>query len=157
MNKRRFTKGALLTTLAASLLLWACGNDNAAPSDASSAHATEAPANAVPALVIEDVPVSSPLNAEWVAAGKTNYELKCQSCHKLTEEKLVGPGWKGITERRTPGWIVAMTTNPDEMLQKDPDAQKLLEECLVKMPNQNVSKEEARNLLEFMRSNDGVK
>lgn len=156
MNTRRFTQKSLLTTLAASLLLWACGSDNATPADATTAATqTEAPASS--ALKIEEVPVSNPLNAEWVAAGKTLYGMKCQSCHKLTEEKLVGPGWKGITERRSPGWIVAMTTNPDEMLQKDPDAQKLLEECLVRMPNQNVSKEEARQLLEFMRSNDGVK
>jgi len=43
------------------------------------------------------------------------------------------------------------------MLETDPEAQKLLELCMVRMPNQNISKDEARQLLEFMRSNDGVK
>jgi len=33
----------------------------------------------------------------------------------------------------------------------------LLEQCLVRMPNQNISKEDARQVIEFMRSNDGVK
>ncbi len=102
-----------------------------------------------------DVIVSNPLNGEWVSAGKGFYELKCQSCHKLSEEKLVGPGWKNVTKRRKPVWIMNMITNVDMMLEKDPDAQKLLEQCLVRMPNQNLSKEEARKVVEFMRSNDG--
>ena len=37
------------------------------------------------------------------------------------------------------------------------EAQKQLELCLVRMPNQNVAVEDARKLLEFMRSNDGEK
>jgi len=40
------------------------------------------------------------------------------------------------------------------MLAKDPEAQKLLEECMTQMPNQNISIDEARALLEYMRQND---
>ncbi|MGZ3837106.1 MAG: c-type cytochrome [Flavisolibacter sp.] len=104
-----------------------------------------------------DVTLTHPLNAQWVAQGKGIYDLKCQSCHKLTNEKLVGPGWKGVTQRRKPEWILNMITNVDMMLEKDPQAQKLLEECLVRMPNQNLNKDEARTVLEFQRSNDGEK
>lgn len=105
----------------------------------------------------EDVHLTTPLNAQWVSAGKGVYDLKCQSCHKLTDEKLVGPGWKGVTQRRKPEWILNMITNVDMMLEKDPEAQKLLEECLVRMPNQNLTLDEARKVLEFQRSNDGEK
>ncbi|RYZ56003.1 MAG: cytochrome c [Sphingobacteriales bacterium] len=104
-----------------------------------------------------DVQLTTPLNQDWVAAGKGMYEIKCQACHKLTDERIVGPGWKGVTERREPHWIMNMITNVDMMLEKDPEAQKLLEQCLVRMPNQNISTDESRQLLEFMRSNDGVK
>jgi len=104
-----------------------------------------------------DVQITTPLNAEWVASGKSIYELKCQSCHKLTDEKLVGPGWAGVSKRREPHWVLNMITNVDVMLESDPEAQKLLELCLVRMPNQNVSVEDARKILEFMRSNDGEK
>jgi len=47
-----------------------------------------------------------------------------------------------------------MITNVDVMLEKDPTAQALLEQCLTRMPNQNVSIGDARNILEFFRSND---
>jgi len=104
-----------------------------------------------------DIQITNPLNQEWVTEGKSIYELKCQSCHKLTEEKLVGPGWKGVTQRRKPVWILNMVTNVEMMLEKDPEAQKLLELCLVRMPNQNLTLEEARKVLEFQRSNDGEK
>ncbi len=84
--------------------------------------------------------------------------VKCTSCHKHTGEKLVGPGWKGVTTfSNTPEWIMNFMTNTDEMLNKDPKAQAQLEICLVRMPNQNLSDDEARALYEFMRKNDGVK
>lgn len=104
-----------------------------------------------------EIQLSNPLNAEWITAGKNIYELKCQSCHRLSDEKLVGPGWHNVTKRRKPVWIMNMITNVDMMLESDPEAQKLLEQCMVRMPNQNISKEDARMVLEYMRSNDGEK
>lgn len=97
------------------------------------------------------------LNAAMAAKGKTTAETKCFSCHKTSAEKLVGPGWKGVTERKTPHWIMNFITNPDPMIDKDPEVQAQLEICLVRMPNQNLTEEEARNILEFMRKNDGAK
>jgi mono/diheme cytochrome c family protein len=90
-----------------------------------------------------------------IAEGKSIYDVKCSSCHKTTGEKLVGPGWKGVTDRRTPEWIMNFVTNTDEMIEKDTAAQNMLEVCLVKMPNQNLAEADARAVLEFMRKNDG--
>lgn len=106
---------------------------------------------------ITSVTLTNPLNQEWVKSGEGIYNMKCLSCHKLTDEKVVGPGWKGVTTRRKPEWIMNFITNTDEMIDKDPNAQKMLEQCLTRMPNQNLSEQDARNVLEFMRSNDGVK
>jgi hypothetical protein len=103
----------------------------------------------------KNVELTHPLNEQWVTQGKGVYEVKCQSCHKLTDERLVGPGWKGVTDRRTPEWIMNFTVNVDEMIEKDTAAQRMLEECLVRMPNQNLSEQDARSVLEFMRKNDG--
>ena len=106
---------------------------------------------------IKEVKLTNPLDQTMVTAGKGIYDLKCGACHKLTDEKLVGPGWKGVSKRRQPVWVMNMITNVDMMLEKDPEAQKLLEQCLVRMPNQNISEKEARSIVEFMRNNDGEK
>jgi len=95
--------------------------------------------------------IIGPLDNAMAAKGEAISGTKCTSCHKLNEEKLVGPGWKGVTERRTPHWIMNFITNPDPMIDKDPEVQALLEICLVRMPNQNLADEEARSILEFMR------
>ncbi|MCF3108980.1 cytochrome c [Niabella sp. CC-SYL272] len=96
-------------------------------------------------------------DAARAGQGKAIAQTKCFSCHKTTTEKLVGPGWKGVTERRAPHWILNFITNPDPMIDKDPQVQAQLELCLVRMPNQNLSEDEARSILEFMRQNDGAK
>lgn len=104
-----------------------------------------------------EIVLTNPLNTEWVNNGKAIYELKCLACHRLTDERVVGPGWKDVTVRRKPLWIINMITNVDMMLETDAEAQKMLEQCLIRMPNQNIMLEDARKILEFMRSNDGEK
>jgi cytochrome c5 len=104
-----------------------------------------------------DIKMNHPLNQDWIATGQRIYELKCQACHKLTDEKLVGPGWKGVTKRRTPVWIMNMICNTQAMLDKDPEARKLIENCLIRMPTQNLMIDDARKVLEFQLSNDGEK
>ncbi|HMK05276.1 MAG TPA: c-type cytochrome [Ferruginibacter sp.] len=103
------------------------------------------------------VDLAPTLDQAMATNGEKVYSVKCSGCHKMTDEKLVGPGWKGVTGRNTPEWIMNFITNTDEMLTKDPKAQAQLEICLVRMPNQNLSDDDARHLLEFMRKNDGVR
>lgn len=102
----------------------------------------------------QNVQLTHPLDEKMIADGKNIYDVKCASCHKLTDEKLVGPGWKAVTDRRTPEWIMNFVTNTEEMIEKDTAAQNMLEVCLVKMPNQGLTETDARHVLEFMRKND---
>lgn len=105
----------------------------------------------------ENVKADGALDGAMAASGEKIAGVKCFSCHKATEEKLVGPGWKGVTTRREPAWIMNFITNPDPMIDKDPEVQAQLELCLVRMPNQSLEDKEAREILEFMRKNDGAK
>ncbi|MBA3849600.1 MAG: cytochrome C [Opitutus sp.] len=153
----RFVVGSL-ATLVSLLFLSGCGSKEEAEQAAkASPGPAELAANQpeVHGIEIKHVELTHPLKPEWVSAGKGIYEMKCLACHKLTNEKIVGPGWAGVTKRRQPLWIMNMITNVDMMLATDEEAQKLLELCLVRMPNMNVSADEARHLLEFMRHNDG--
>ncbi|MFN8287978.1 MAG: cytochrome c [Chitinophagales bacterium] len=94
------------------------------------------------------------IDAKVAESGKSVFEAKCSACHNSTDVKKVGPGLFGVTQRRQPAWILNMITNPQEMTQKDPTAKKLLEEHLTQMTFQDVSDEQAKQILEYFRQND---
>lgn len=153
---------------AAMLLLFACGGSDSKPANDNSGGASEPPKSMVADPATYDpkrgegkfnesnVTVGA-LDAAMATKGEAIAGTKCFSCHKITDEKLVGPGWKGVTQRKTPFWIMNFITNPDPMIDKDPEVQAQLEICLVRMPNQSLTDDDARLVLEFMRKNDGAK
>ncbi len=150
----------ILPLAACALLAIGCGSKEEAEKAAAESPSPAELVNSAAVVhgsKIESVEIANPLNQEWVTKGKAAYEMKCLACHKLDETRLVGPGWAGVTKRRKPLWIMNMVTNVDMMLETDEEAQKLLELCLVRMPNQNITQPEAREVLEFMRHNDGEK
>lgn len=143
----------------------ACGGNSSKDGAASQSSSTEPKTeNGNPSYDPErgegkftDVVVAATVDQAKADAGGKIYSVKCGACHKLTGEKLVGPGWLGVTDRHAAPWIMNFVTNTDAMLNKDPKAQAQLEICLVRMPNQNVADDDARNIYEFMRRNDGAK
>ena len=149
---------------ALALIVAACGNQNGTPATSSAEVKTDASSTDVSSYdpkrgegKFTKVEVSTNLDVAKAEEGSKVYNVKCGACHKLTTEKLVGPGWKGVTKKLTAEWIMNFATNTDAMLNKDPEAKAQLEICLVRMPNQNLSDTDARNIYEFMRKNDGIK
>jgi len=155
--------------IVAFLMLTSCGDKKKSNEDFSPSTSSE---EGMPAAETVDASTYDPKRGEgkyttvelgatvdqaMAAKGESIASVKCTSCHKLTDEKLVGPGWKGVTSRHEPAWIMNFITNPDPMINKDPKLQAQLEICLVRMPNQSLADADARSLLEFMRKNDGVK
>lgn len=146
------------------LFIAACGGNSHEATPKADPSASESANSANPSYdpnrgegKFKTVDISGALDAAMAENGNKIYSVKCSSCHKTTDEKLVGPGWKGVTTRHQAPWILNFITNTDEMINKDPKAQAQLEICLVRMPNQNLADNDARALLEFMRKNDGVK
>ncbi|MFA3784001.1 cytochrome c family protein [Melioribacteraceae bacterium 4301-Me] len=84
-------------------------------------------------------------------SGEKIFETKCMSCHKI-DERYVGPALKGVVGRRTPEYVMNMILNPTEMTQKHPEAKKLLAQYATQMTFQNVTQDDARKLLEYLRS-----
>ena len=161
MNKKI---GILFSLLAAAILV-GCGSNSQNTGDSHNAQLKE-PNEKNGATGVDEskgkgkfteIKLNSPLDQGMIATGKSITDVKCVACHKLTDEKLVGPGWKGVTTRRKPEWIMNFVTNTDEMIDKDAAAQALLEKCMVRMPNQHLSDEEARSVLEYMFKLDGKK
>jgi len=164
---KKYTVSALLisATLISATLMFGCGGGSTQNQQESNSTAPKSmvkdpesydPKRGEGKFSAENVTLGA-LDVAMAGKGESISGTKCTSCHKLSDERLVGPGWKGVTERRTPHWIMNFITNPDPMIDKDPEVQAQLEICLVRMPNQNLADEEARAIVEFMRKNDGVK
>ncbi len=101
---------------------------------------------------ITSLELPAEIDQTMAAKGAEVYKTKCTACHKIGK-KFIGPAPNGIFERRSPEWIMNMILNPDEMVQKDPDAKALLMEYNGSpMANQNLTEEEARNVLEYFRT-----
>ena len=69
------------------------------------------------------VDVGDKLDVAMANGGEKIYNVKCSGCHKVTDEKLVGPGGKGVRTRPKPERQRTLVTTPGEMLNKDPKAQ----------------------------------
>ncbi|MTI33490.1 c-type cytochrome [Xanthovirga aplysinae] len=95
----------------------------------------------------------APLNEEMASEGKNLFAQKCTACHKIGE-KYIGPDLTGVTQRRSPEWIMNMILNPEVMIKEDPIAKNLFNEFSAPMTNQKLTEEEARKILEYFRSLD---
>lgn len=103
-------------------------------------------------------PITSPLTLGSIddgmaESGSKIFAAKCVACHAL-DKKVVGPALSEVTKRRSPEWIMNMILNPSEMTAKDPVAMELLGQYIAPMANQNLTQEEARQVLEYFRKND---
>ncbi|MBE9665346.1 cytochrome c [Mucilaginibacter boryungensis] len=146
-------------------LLFACGQSNGGSDDSTTTAA--APNTTAPSADVDpeaksdskgigkftDVKLAA-LDPAMAAKGEAVFTAKCSACHKVTDQKVVGPGLLGVTKRRTPEWIMNQITNPVEMEAKDPVGKALLAKHLTQMTFQDVSDEQTRQLLEYFRQID---
>jgi len=160
MNNSKTLIRSILSLFIVAGLLQACSGNKSAPSEESNANQVEetTTASANDAMSNKGIgPITSlTLGAEidqtMADKGKEVYDAKCTACHRPTE-KFIGPAPMGVLDRRSPEWIMNMILNPEEMTQKDPDARALLIEFNGSpMANQNLTEEEARNVLEYFRT-----
>jgi hypothetical protein len=90
------------------------------------------------------------INPALAKKGEAVFTTKCGPCHKL-DERYIGPAQRYAVERRSPEYLMNMMLNPDEMVKRHPEAKQLLVEYLSPMTNQNLTEEDARNILEYLR------
>ncbi len=101
---------------------------------------------------VKSVNLTDDIDQALAVKGETVFKNMCSACHK-TDKKFIGPALVGVTERRSPEWIMNMILNPEEMIQQDPIAKQLMiESNMAVMANQNLTEEEARAILEYFRT-----
>lgn len=147
----------ILTVLTLGVLMSSCGGDKAKKEvDAPIKEEVKAEVVKIDPMTDKGVgPVTSitlgDIDDAMVAKGEEVFKAKCTACHKISK-RFVGPGLKGVTERRTPEWIMNMILNPEVMVVENAAAKQLLIEYSAPMANQSLTEEEARAILEYLRT-----
>ncbi|WP_422091475.1 c-type cytochrome [Tenacibaculum ovolyticum] len=101
---------------------------------------------------IKSIELAETIDKAMADKGAKVFKSKCSACHR-TNRKFIGPNPTGILKRRSPEWVMNMILNPEEMVKNDPIAKELLMKFNGSpMANQNLSKEETRQVLEFFRT-----
>jgi len=142
-------KSTLITVFLA-VLLQACGGSDKpaeAPKDASGLTQDQLENGIGP---VRSVTLGE-IDAALAQRGQELFTVKCSACHKMGE-RYVGPALGDVTERRTGAYIMNMILNPDEMIQMHPEAKALFAQFMTPMANQNLTEDEARAVLEFLRT-----
>jgi cytochrome c551/c552 len=155
-NWRRWSA---LAVLALALVAGGCGGKDDDDDKESPEHeAQEAESGGLTAFELEHGigPVKEPIelgaiDAAMAATGKTVFEAKCTACHKM-DTLYIGPALGEVTARRSGAFIMNMILNPQEMVERHPVAKQMLAERMSFMANQGLTRDEARAVLEYLRT-----
>lgn len=101
---------------------------------------------------IKSLKLDATIDNDMVERGAALFKTNCTACHK-TDKRFIGPNPTGIMERRSPEWIMNMILDPKLMTEEDQCAKDLLVEFNgAAMANQNLTEEQARDILEYFRT-----
>ncbi|GAA5521434.1 cytochrome c [Aliifodinibius salicampi] len=89
------------------------------------------------------------IDPELAKEGMQVFDMKCGACHKM-DSRYVGPPLGGIMNTRTPAYVMNMILNPEEMLEKHPIAKSVGSEYPTRMTNQQLTREKARAVVEYL-------
>ena len=90
------------------------------------------------------------LDVERARRGADIFDRRCTACHRM-ERRFVGPSLGDVTEVRSDEFIINFILNPEEMTNRHPVGQELLQDYMTIMPYQNVTKEQAIEIVDFLR------
>jgi len=101
--------------------------------------------------ITEAMTLPEAIDHELAEEGEEIFVLKCSACHKMAE-KYIGPELGTVLDRRTPAFVMNMILNPQEMIEKHPVVKQLLAETMSFMANQGLTREDARAVVEYIRT-----
>lgn len=148
----------LARLLLAAALLTACGGDASDGSAPAVAEDASAPADGALTAVeldqgigpVRDLDLAE-VDPALASEGETAFAQKCSACHKV-EERYVGPRLGTVLSRRRPEFVMNMILNANEMVKRHPVVKELLGQYYTPMPVQVTERDEARAILEYLRS-----
>jgi cytochrome c551/c552 len=91
---------------------------------------------------------------ELAEKGQSLFSTKgCTACH-AQGRRLTGPDLAGVSMRRTQAWLERQILDPATMAQEDPIAHELMATHALQMPNQKLTPDEAKAVIEFFKQHD---
>ena len=153
----RHTSIITLTSFALLVLLFTagCGGGADGSQPAANSQTPDEPTISADQLEKGIGPVSElnlgPIDEAMAASGEAIFTSKCAACHKMAE-RYVGPPLADVTTRRTPEFIMNMMLNPDQMIKEHPEGKEMFATYMTPMPNQNLTTDDARQILEYLRT-----
>ncbi|SIT92768.1 quinol:cytochrome c oxidoreductase pentaheme cytochrome subunit [Pontibacter indicus] len=93
-------------------------------------------------------------DAGIVSAGESLYKNNCVVCHSVGSDVVVGPGMKGVNERRTQPWLLSWIKNSQALIASgDKDAVAIYNQFNKQaMPSFAFSDEEIVSILTYIKS-----
>jgi protein SCO1/2 len=84
------------------------------------------------------------------------YQSRCASCHSLGSGDGLGPGLRGVTQKRDKKWLARWLKEPDLMIkEEDPIAMELFKRYnKVLMPNLRLNDADVEALIHFLEASD---
>lgn len=146
-----------LILVAAVLALPACGGKADQPAPPAAGQPGAAGSDLTPFELEHGIgPITAPIqlgpiDEEMAEDGGKLFETKCALCHKMAE-RYVGPALGDVTARRTPAFIMNMILNPEAMYTRHPVVRQLLADHMTQMPNLSLTQEQARQVVEYLRT-----
>ena len=131
-----------LLFLAAVLTLSACNTGNGGISDFEMQHGI--------GPVTEKLDPGE-IDPAKVEQGMQLFESQCIACHTL-DARIAGPALRNVVRNREYEFVVNYILNPTEMAQEHPIGRDLREQYGAAMPENNLTKEDALAILEYLRA-----
>lgn len=96
----------------------------------------------------------SPVDKAKAEQGEKLFQTKgCSACHAFGK-KVTCPDLAGVSKQRTATWMENQILHPEVMTKEDPIAHDLFAKFSLQMPNQKLTEDEARAVIEFIKHKD---
>jgi mono/diheme cytochrome c family protein len=140
--------------VASMLMIAGCGGKSDAPAASGSSGSSGGGGNATSKYDSGPRAGETPINEALVEAGAQLFKDKgCSACHAFGT-KLSCPDLNGVTMRRTASWMENQILHPEVMVKEDPIAHQLFAQYALQMPNQGLTPEQAKSVIEYFKHMD---
>ena len=146
--------GLVMAALCVSLLAAGCAKKSEEGPGSTGTPAGGTPSGGVAAVSQFDSgprAAEAPTDESKVKTGEGLFQKKgCSACHGFGK-RISCPDLNGVTSRRTALWMENQILHPEKMTKEDPIAHQLFAQFSLQMPNQGLTLDEARAVIEFLK------